>query len=623
MALRLKRFRVLNYKSCVDSGDCWLSPKITVIAGKNESGKSALLEGLSRTYNGDNIGLIDRNMGDRDRIPSAILNFEISSEELTDLLGESGTDLNEGAREQIIAEGLTLDVRSGKPLLALSDVFKPDPPVRVPDEIADSINPLLEGILNALTANSVTKPASLKSTDIRDYNLDDFRTLLSSIPLVGPVVTDGLPKLQDAVEREFQRSKQPAPADRFVDAVATRLPRIIFFSDQIDLIRYETPLSDALGDAAIQRLARIAQIDLNALAAETDTQSRKVMLSKHTAVISNLFKLSWLQDKVNVRFDVSGDNLLVEFLEERDPNQTPYRMEQRSKGFQWYISFFSRLEGEDLSQCIVLIDEPGLYLHAKAQKDLLAQLERSTAKIPQVVFSTHSPYMIDAGKPERVRTVTRREQVGTKVQNKIHADADQETITPILTAIGDAVGLGVHAAGKGNNVVWEGPSDPLFVKATATLLNAVDVLSFSHIGCMGASKVPQVCSILHGWGVNYVAVFDNDAEGRKTMNEMMTRFYSDAPCLIISPTEGTCIEDLFSPTFYSGIVVKEEVPAGKANSKHIKEIGDKVVRAKLFLERVESGEAIEVDDETKLAFETLFSAIRKKLGLPDAVPAAL
>jgi hypothetical protein len=291
-------------------------------------------------------------------------------------------------------------------------------------------------------------------------------------------------------------------------------------------------------------------------------------------------------------------------------------MKQRSKGFQWFVSFFSRLQGENLGDCIVLIDEPGLYLHGKAQKDLLAELERASDKVPQVIFSTHSPYMIDARRTERVRTVTRNEHVGTTVQNKIHADADLETVTPIMTAIGDAVGFGIPV-GHGPNVVWEGPSDSLFIRAMAALLKQADISALNHIGCMGANNVPLLCSILHGWGAEYVAVFDNDNRGRETMDEMKKKFYVDAPCMVVSDTEGACIEDLFSRKFFADEVVQESVPAGKANSKHLKNAGDKVIRAKLFFERIERGEACEIDDETKRNFLELFEKLRLTLGMPQ------
>ena len=44
--MKLKKFRIKNFKSINDSGDCYLTDTITILAGKNESGKTSILEAL-------------------------------------------------------------------------------------------------------------------------------------------------------------------------------------------------------------------------------------------------------------------------------------------------------------------------------------------------------------------------------------------------------------------------------------------------------------------------------------------------------------------------------------------------------------------------------------------------
>ena len=107
---------------------------------------------------------------------------------------------------------------------------------------------------------------------------------------------------------------------------------------------------------------------------------------------------------------------------------------------------------------IILIDEPGLFLHATAQEDILRKLEDS-AKEVQLIFSTHSPYLLEADKLNRVRLIHRTNEDGTQIENKVHALADKETLTPILTTIGLGLNAGISALDKKNNVIVEGPSD--------------------------------------------------------------------------------------------------------------------------------------------------------------------
>jgi hypothetical protein len=49
--VRLKAFRVLNYKTVLDSGWIEVRPNVTCLLGKNESGKSAILQAIWKSSN--------------------------------------------------------------------------------------------------------------------------------------------------------------------------------------------------------------------------------------------------------------------------------------------------------------------------------------------------------------------------------------------------------------------------------------------------------------------------------------------------------------------------------------------------------------------------------------------
>jgi ABC-type lipoprotein export system ATPase subunit len=104
------------------------------------------------------------------------------------------------------------------------------------------------------------------------------------------------------------------------------------------------------------------------------------------------YKKFWTQDLTNLNIDWDSKNL--QFFIEEDEYFYPPNM--RSKGKQWHLAFYIRVSArakEDVPN-IILIDEPGLFLHAKAQEDILRKLEDSAKDAP-IVFSTHSPYLID------------------------------------------------------------------------------------------------------------------------------------------------------------------------------------------------------------------------------------
>jgi AAA domain, putative AbiEii toxin, Type IV TA system len=109
------------------------------------------------------------------------------------------------------------------------------------------------------------------------------------------------------------------------------------------------------------------------------------------------------------------------------------------------LAAFSELR--DTEDLILLLDEPGLGLHAAGQADLLRYLDEQLAVGHQVVYTTHSPYMVDAARPHRVRTVEDVEGEGTRVREGAGA-ASRDTVLPLsgalATSLLEGVGAGSH-----------------------------------------------------------------------------------------------------------------------------------------------------------------------------------
>ncbi len=95
---------------------------------------------------------------------------------------------------------------------------------------------------------------------------------------------------------------------------------------------------------------------------------------------------------------------------------------QRSRGVRWFLSFFLELKATALENSrkgkILLIDEPGLSLHARAQEDVLKVFEDLKENI-QIIYSTHSPHLVNTEKIYRLLAVQRANEYDDRSETRV------------------------------------------------------------------------------------------------------------------------------------------------------------------------------------------------------------
>lgn len=137
----------------------------------------------------------------------------------------------------------------------------------------------------------------------------------------------------------------------------------------------------------------------------------------------------------------------------------------------------------------------------------------------QVIYTTHSPFMIDPENITAVRTVEDREQdgavIGTKIGERIFG-TDKETILPLQGALGYDITQTLFVGP--NTIVVEGPSDLLYLKWFSTQLTSAGRQgldprwTISPIG--GITKIGSFVALLYGQITN-IAVLTDVATGEK------------------------------------------------------------------------------------------------------------
>lgn len=415
-------------------------------------------------------------------------------------------------------------------------------------------------------------------------------------------------KLLTEIEAEIQNLENHfVVKDKFLEAFKYWIPNFILFTSFEDVFPNKIPFAELETNKWIKDLSVISDLNVATIKNSPDRDKHKHKKDVNITLNKDYEKF-WTQDISNLSVDWDSQYLYF-WIEEDD---YPYEPSLRSKGRQWHLAFYVKVSAranENIPN-IILIDEPGLFLHAKAQENILSKLE-DLAKEVQFIFATHSPYLLEADKLNRIRLVHRTKKFGVCIENKVYALADKETLTPIMTAIGLELNAGIASLDKVNNVVVEGPSDFYYLNAFKKLLNK-DSANFVFGG--GAGNMPFVGTILHGWGGKVVYLYDND-QGKKDGEKNLRNNWLVTKDLVLAVlnTEGS-IEDIFSSENFRKFVLDDTNKTYiESNSEYVKKNKiDKVLLAKKFLETVQNSTAINLDKTTMDNLTKLFENIESK-----------
>lgn len=588
--MKLLKFRIRNYKSIIDSGDCYFSEKLTILAGKNESGKTSILEALEDFHEEREIRSSAKPINSKaDVLPEVIVTFRLTVEELNEVYAEAGLEIT-------ASDGLDLELYKyyGNKNHFLTAMSRKE--LNWQSHYSKAINAIRR------LKTTTSKPKYTNQT-LASYKteLKTFRATLSS-------EHEDSEKIDKVIEAITLYTEREAKVKKFVDSfVANKLPYFIFFSSFDDSFPDEIPLTELDTNEWAQDLENVSDFSRKSIAS-TDKQEQANHQQTVNTEFTEKFEKYWTQDPICLQVQ---KNETINFWVVEDG--VLHKPSQRSQGQQWYLSFFIKIVArisEDKPN-VILIDEPGLFLHARAQKDLLNVLDNYTSNYP-VIFSTHSPYLITEDNLENIRLVEKVNRK-TAVLGKVHAHktADRETLTPILTAIGLGVNDSITNLDQKDNVVVEGPEDVFYLQAFKMLLADKDKPKTNFVNGGGASKMGTVGAILEGWGANVYYLFDND-QGFTDGSKELKNEWKVLPELIkkITNDDDSTIADILSlPDFKKCVLENESAKYTSKNSVHIKNKKlEKVLIARQFLQKVKSG-GVEIDRESLGRIKALFQEI--------------
>lgn len=218
------------------------------------------------------------------------------------------------------------------------------------------------------------------------------------------------------------------------DMFLATLPKLLYF-DEIPLLKNRATLDDLLegGDhyRTERNLLRIGGINNPELIFEDSTRGRRAS-EEASRLITQQIRRAWSQEPtIEIKLNVNGNILYIDISDGTTVFDTP---ESRSLGFRWYLSFYINFIAQTVdaraNEFIFLVDEAGIHLHPAGQKDLIKVMEDLAIK-NQILYTTHSPFMINRENPQRVRLVV-KDKDGTSVDS----EAYRENWKPLRNSIG-------------------------------------------------------------------------------------------------------------------------------------------------------------------------------------------
>jgi ABC-type ATPase involved in cell division len=239
---------------------------------------------------------------------------------------------------------------------------------------------------------------------------------------------------------------------------------------------------------------------------------------------NNKIRIQFELEHYNASFGEKAGKPYLEFWI-KDEGERLYP-KQRSRGVRWFLSFYMELRASaSLSNkpMVLLVDEPGVSLHARAQEDVLKVFEDIKEKI-QVIYTTHSPHLVDINKLHRVLAVQRDDHDSLRSNTRILdplrlSAATPDTLTPLQSIMGNPLASEGFSSGHLNLIVNDVGT---FYMLSAVLLVSGYRGKVSLIPSTEVSSIPLMCNILMGWGLKFaVILFSNDEE--KKMEEFLSQ----------------------------------------------------------------------------------------------------
>lgn len=576
--MRLRKFRVRAYRCIHDSGEISVGD-LAAFVGRNESGKTTILQALTLLNRNETVSELDLCDEMSEELKSEVClaegEFELSVKE-TIMIKEMFPTVDEITRIRIYRTNKSPSIQYDFGDIVIST--QENKSINSWEHFVEKINAFLDTVPNhiriQLDTGAFGKDPPKTQAEF-DTIMAEFNNRFHLLSSEETRVIEEWDKICDAPESQFE-SLLSGTSDlaALKSYIANELhPRFVYFSDykkiygninlnEFSHIKGQPPVDDIEYteefDKAetVRNLFFLSELDLEELEKIRNSPSKLIKLFT-TASNRLTEKLNpvWRGDPIRVELRYQPGNVISVVISDvhRDGTVTNTGLlHRRAEGFKWTFSFIVNFAAEtqraELKEAILLLDEPARNLHPTQQRGI-SDLLRSLTGSNQVLYATHSPFMIFDYTPGNLLVV---ELDRRKHLSRIFYDywnADDHTLTPILYGLSRGLVDSILDREIGTNsrpiLIVETMSDCMYLNAFDKFLQDpnISMNPLNVVAAFNKNSVMPLAVFYMKHGYKTFVLLDNSEESKQISSQLVANKFSDVQ-MIFFEREGSKIQSM-------------------------------------------------------------------------------
>jgi len=576
--MRLRKFRVRAYRCIHDSGEITVGD-LAAFVGRNESGKTTILQALTLLNRDQEVSELDlcdeMNEELKEEMRLAEGDFDLNQHEIS-IIKEKFPGLPEIKKIKLIRTNRNSKVQYEFEDIELDE--DEDKEISSWENFSRQILEFLDTIPNHLRIQIDTKfleEKAPRNQEIFDSSMAEFSNQFHLIAIQEPKVIEEWEKIYKRPESQFSNllsgESEKIALQNFISSELH--PRFVYFSDykkiygNINLNEYLREEKGERQDSiefveefdkaeTVRNLFYLAELDIKELDKVKESPSKCIkLLNAASNRLTKKLNPAWKGDPIHVDLRYNPGNIMSVVISDVHKDGTITNtglLNRRAEGFKWTFSFIVNFAAEtqraELKEAILLLDEPARNLHPTQQMGI-SDLLKNLAGSNQVLYATHSPFMIFDYTPGNLLVV---ELDKRKHLSRIFYDywnADDKTLTPILYGLcrGQVESIVDREIGTNSRpiIIVETMSDSMYLNAFDKFLQDpnISMNPLNVIAAYNKNSVLPLAIFYRNHGYRTFVLLDNSEESKQISAQLVSNEFSSIQTIFFE-REGKKLESI-------------------------------------------------------------------------------